>query len=354
MDKNEFEVKIKKLAGTVDEYTDKLNTEEATKNALIMPFFSALGYNVFDPTEFIPEFTADFGSKKGERVDYAIKLNDDVQILVESKELTNNLEKNDSQLFRYFTATKARFGILTNGDTYKFYTDLEAPNVMDETPFLTVELSDLKDTQISELFKFTRENFDVVNITDTASDLKNVGIAKEYFREQLLAPSDDFVKFVLSNVYDGVKTQQVIKEFKPAITKGFNQIISERVNNKLSDALNNSVKASTEENAPEATTEKNEDSDIVTTPEELESYTVAKVIMRDIITPDRIFYRDNHSYFNVLVDDSNRKWVLRIFFRPTRNFVILHDENNTELEFNDPVDIYNFADQINAVAKEYI
>lgn len=350
MDKSEFSTKLKKLADQVNQFAGKLNTEEATKNALIMPFFAALGYNVFDPTEFVPEFTADFGSKKGERVDYAITLNDEVQILIETKELDDDLAKRDSQLFRYFTATKAKFGILTNGDTYKFYTDLESPNVMDKTPFLTIQLSEIKDSQISELFKFAKDNFDVDSITSSASDLKYVGLVKDYFNREIKAPDDEFVRLILTDIYDGMKTQSVVDSFKPVIQKGFNQIISETVNSKLSSALDRTIDESAEN---EDTPTIKKDDGIITTPEELESYTVAKVVLKDTIDPKRVFYRDNRSYFNVLIDNSNRKWVIRIYFNKSRHFFILHDEAGTEIDFDDPTDIYNYADQIVGVAEQY-
>lgn len=352
MEKSEFENKINGLSKKVDSMSEMLKTEEATKNALVMPFFAALNYNVFDPTEFVPEYTADFGSKKGERVDYAVVINGEVQILVETKELSDDLNKRDSQLFRYFTATKAKFGILTNGDTYKFYTDLEEPNVMDKTPFLTIKLSDIKDTQITELFKFTKDNFDIDNITDSASDLKYVGLTKEYLKKQMNNPTDDFIRLILAEIYDGMKTQQVVDQFRPVISKGFTQIISEQVNSKLSNALNQTVKDAT------ASTESLKDTpdpkaEIVTTPDELESFAVTKVILRETIEQDRIVYRDNRSYFNVLIDDSNRKWVLRIYFHTSRNFIILHDDGNTELDFESPVDIMNYSDQIKKVAEQF-
>lgn len=351
MDKSEFATKLKKISEQVVQFANKLNTEEATKNALIMPFFAALNYNVFDPTEFVPEFTADFGSKKGERVDYAIILNDEVQILIETKEQNDDLSKRDSQLFRYFTATKAKFGILTNGDTYKFYTDLESQNVMDKTPFLTIKLSEIKDSQIAELFKFAKENFNVENITNSASDLKYVGLVKDYFNKEIQSPDDEFVRLILTDIYDGMKTQTVIDSFKPVIQKGFSQIISEAVNDKLSNALDRTIdESTTDDDQPSL---KKDDDGIVTTPQELESYTVTKVVLKDIIEPNRVFYRDNRSYFNVLVDDSNRKWVIRIYFNKSRHFFILHDDDNTEIDFDDPTDIYNYADQINAVAEQY-
>lgn len=358
MDKNEFANKFNTLKEQVNTYitNDNLKTEEATKNALIMPFFNALGYNVFNPDEFIPEFTADFGSKKGERVDYAIKLNNQIQILVEAKELSNDLSKNDSQLFRYFTATKAKFGILTNGNTYKFYTDLESPNVMDKKPFLTIEVSDLRDSQINELFKFTKENFDVDDITKTASDLKYIGLIKEYLKQQLKNPDEEFAKLIISNIYDGIKTKQVVDSFKPTISRSFNQLINERVNSKLNTALNQTT--SNEEEGDLEDTEKLDDAKknakIITTPEEIEVYTITKLILSDVIESDRVFYRDNQHYFNILLDNTIRRWIIRVYFKQNRNFIVLHDETQTELEFNTPIDIYNYKDKIIECAKKYI
>src|ERR1700743_2326143 len=110
-----------------------IETEEATKNAFVMPFISTvLGYDVFDPSEVIPEFIADVGIKKGEKIDYALVHNGAVQILIEVKKATEPLDlRYASQLFRYFAVTNARVAILTNGEIYEFYTDLDAPNRMD-------------------------------------------------------------------------------------------------------------------------------------------------------------------------------------------------------------------------------
>ncbi|MGF7436268.1 type I restriction endonuclease [Lentilactobacillus senioris] len=353
MERSEFGNKIEALSDKLESLEGQLNTEEATKNALILPFLATLGYNVFDPTELVPEFTADFGSKKGERVDYAIVLNGDVQILIETKEISDSLEKRDSQLFRYFTATKAKFGILTNGNTYKFYTDLDEPNVMDKDPFLTVHISNIKESQINELFKFTKENFDVDNITDSASDLKYVSLAKDYLEKQMKIPDDEFVKLVLADIYDGMRTQQVIDQFRPVIVKGLTQIVSEKINSKLSNALNQTVREDVEESDEDTASKESSDDGIVTTPEELEAYTITKLILKDILDPERVFYRDNRSYFNVLADNSNRKWIIRIYFHTNRNFIVLHDDENTELDFKDPIDIYEFAKQIQQVAEQY-
>ena len=118
--------RIKDIASRVPKQMPHIQTEEATKNAFIMPFISALGYDVFNPTEVIPEFTSDVGTKKGEKVDYAIKKDNQIIILIECKWAGADLRTTHaSQLYRYFSATDARFAILTNGVSYEFYSDID-------------------------------------------------------------------------------------------------------------------------------------------------------------------------------------------------------------------------------------
>jgi len=152
--------RIKDLASRIPNQIEHIQTEEATKNAFIMPFISALGYDVFNPTEVIPEFTSDIGTKKGEKVDYAIKKDDDIIILIECKWSGADLHQDQaSQLYRYFSTTEARFAILTNGITYEFYSDIDEPNKMDSKPFFTFNILGFQDHQINELKKFTKSAF---------------------------------------------------------------------------------------------------------------------------------------------------------------------------------------------------
>ncbi|GHU96731.1 hypothetical protein FACS1894156_8070 [Bacteroidia bacterium] len=137
----DFKDSLVQLAARIEKLKGNIATEEATKNALIMPFIQALGYDVFDPTEIVPEFTCDIGTKKGEKIDYAIMQNGKPAVLIECKHWQQNLELHDNQLLRYFNVANAKFGILTNGITYRFYTDLEAPNKMDEKPFMEITLT---------------------------------------------------------------------------------------------------------------------------------------------------------------------------------------------------------------------
>ena len=119
----EFTEAVSQIAAKVKDLKDGIQTEEATKNAFIMPFIGqVLGYDVFNPNEVIPEFTADVGVKKGEKIDYALVQDGQVQILIECKKVGQPLSlENASQLYRYFACTKARIGVLTNGQVWNFY-----------------------------------------------------------------------------------------------------------------------------------------------------------------------------------------------------------------------------------------
>lgn len=60
-----FTEDLKQFAERVIPLKENISTEEATKMSMIIPFFQLLGYDVFNPGEFCPEYTADVGVKKG-------------------------------------------------------------------------------------------------------------------------------------------------------------------------------------------------------------------------------------------------------------------------------------------------
>src|SRR5690554_1244514 len=118
--------RLKDLAERIELQNEFVKTEEATKHSFILPFIAALKYNVFDPTEVIPEYTADVGIKKGEKVDYAIKKDGKIIMLMECKTSGGDLSpKHASQLYRYFNVTQeSRIAVLTNGVLYRFFSDI--------------------------------------------------------------------------------------------------------------------------------------------------------------------------------------------------------------------------------------
>lgn len=364
----QFKSKIKAHTKRARDLQESIQTEEATKTAIIMPFFNLLGYDVFNPLEFCPEFTADVGIKKGEKVDYAILQDGDPLILIECKSINEPLTKHDSQLFRYFGTTSAKFSILTNGIEYRFFTDLEEPNRMDLTPFFSFNILNLRDSHIQELSKFQKINFDAENIASTASELKYLNALNKYIKEQIREPEEEFVKFLIQQVYDGIRTKSTIDKFTPIIQKSIQQIINEKVNDKLNAALKTTGSEDTKimlDDKETAHTEDGpviendsvsiEDDGIVTTPEELECYSIVKVILKDTIEPTRVFYRDNRSYFNILLDDNIRKWIIRVYFESTRNYIMLNNANNdkerTVLDFIDPIDLLKYQEEIIQVAE---
>lgn len=348
-----FEEKIKSYIARIENILKNISTEEATKTSLIMPFFSLLGYDVFNPLEFIPEYTADVGIKKGEKVDYAIMLNGEPVILIEAKCVSEKLEKHDSQLFRYFGTTKAKFAILTNGIIYKFFTDLDEPNRMDGTPFLTVDLSDLKDSDINELKKFEKSAFDVSNILNTASDLKYCGLIKAFLKEELSSPSDEFTKLVLSSgIYEGRLMQGIIDKFKPIVKKSMSQYINELVNDKIKNALNIQDSAT----APageviEVPIVEDETDGIETTEEEIQAYYIVRSILGSCIPLERITYKDTISYFGILIDNKVTKWVCRIFFKEKVKYIIIpNEQGNMKYPVDTINDLYKLAEPLKAHA----
>lgn len=233
----EFSIRILKLK-------DSISTEEATKTSIVLPFFSLLGYDIFNPLEFIPEYTADTGTKKGEKVDYAVMQNGDPIMIIEAKSINTDLNsKHINQLFRYFTVTKARFGILTNGIVYRFFSDLEETNKMDLTPFLEINLLDMKPDTITELKKFCKESFDMKGILDSASELKYTSLLKNAIAEQFTNPSEQFIRALIKNIYNGTKTQSVIDKFRELTITAMNDYISDVLNDRLKNVISSDTKS---------------------------------------------------------------------------------------------------------------
>ena len=361
----DFIDQLKQFAKRVDSMKDSVQTEEATKTAIIMPFFSMLGYDVFNPQEFIPEFTADVGIKKGEKVDYAIMQDGQPVILIECKAISENLDRHDSQLFRYFGTSSAKFAILTNGQYYRFYTDLDNPNKMDEDPFLTINILDIRDNQVPELKKFCKSGFDVDSIFSTASELKYVHEFKSSFKAQLDTPSDDFTRFFLQNCYSGPKTQNVIEKFRPILRKALNDLISEMMNDKIKTALGGSggsVSASADTKPAEVSTDAEEPEpekrspNIVTTEEELEAYFIIKNMLSDLADIHDITYKDTESYINILYKGNTRKWICRLRLTDTIKTLIVPDENKKELKYPlaDIYDLPKYKDKLSGVLSRYL
>ena len=352
----DFKDQIKQLGERVARLKDSILTEEATKTALIMPFLNTLGYDVFDPFEVVPEFISDIGTKKGEKVDYAImrEINGKHEpcMLMECKHWKQSLILHDNQLLRYFHVTKARFGILTNGIIYRFYTDLVEPNKMDEKPFLEVNLLDQRDNQIEELKKFSKPYFDVDTIISTASELKYTSEIRSLIQQELASPSDYFVRHFAKQVYAGQLNAKMMEYFTNLVRKSFQHTFSDQITDRLKSALGQEEMA-----APQAasvdlptasSTEEKKGPSIVTTQEELEGFYIVRAILRNNIDANRIVHRDAQSYFAILLDDNNRKPICRLHLNGSKKAITLFDESRTEqrIEMNSINDIFLHSDSL--------
>lgn len=357
-----FNEKITTLSDKIPQLIKHLETEEATKNALIMPFIAALGYDVFNPQEVVPEFTADVGTKKGEKVDYAIMQNDEVIILIECKKANSNLsEANTSQLYRYFTVTKARIAILTNGVHYLFYSDLDEPNKMDTRPFLELDMQNIRDNLLEEVRKLGKEKFDLDRMLSTANELKYTSAIKKAMNLQFENPDEAFTRFFFKITNPGSKfTASAKEQFTDFVRKAFQQFISERVSDRLRSALEKEDDKPLEEPSNNnkdgnPVIEKRADG-IVTTEEELEGYQIARAIMCQKVNPLRIVHRDTKSYFGILLDDNNRKPLCRLHFNTTQKYIGVFDDNKQETRYpvDHPTDIYKYADNLLQTISYYV
>jgi hypothetical protein len=318
----DFIDQVRALASRVAIAKDMLQTEEATKNAMVMPFIQMLGYNVFDPLEVTPELIADVGTKKGEKVDYAILKDGRPIMLFECKKSGGDLSINHaSQLFRYFHVTEARFGVLTNGIVYRFFTDLEKPNKMDDKPFFEFNILEFRDQDVEELKKFAKAIFDIETILTTANHLKYTRAIQNTLSNWMNNPPEDFVRLASAEFIAGKQFRNALKDQFTLVTKqAFQQLVGDKINERLKGAMTPEsslplavpVAVEPEPIAPE-----------VFTPSqvELDAFQIIRAILRPVVKPGRVFIRDAASYCAILFDDNNRKPICRLRFNNENTIV---------------------------------
>lgn len=353
----DLKLKLEQLHQRVNGLKDQINTEEATKNAFVLPFIQILGYDIFNPTEVIPEHTCDIGTKKGEKVDYLIRKNDEPILIIECKHWKENADAHNSQLHRYYHVAKAKFGVLTNGIVYNFYADLEKPNIMDEKPFLTIDIEDLKDSSIKILESFTKSEYNLERILDSAEALKYIKAIRKEFEKEIENPSDEIVKLLVNRFFDKPLTASRMISFKEYTKKALTTSINESINYRLKSALNINEKIETKgDNTIALVDENREDPKIITTTEEAEAYQIVKAILREKIAAEKIAHRDTQSYFGVLLDDNNRKPICRFHFNTTNKYLELFHNGKDAGErvlLNSLDEIYSYRGELHQTVENY-
>lgn len=357
------------MAARIPKQTALLQTEAATSAALILPFIRALGYDPFEPAEVVPEYTADVGTKKGEKVDFAIVREGGPILLFEVKCWNVDLSSvHASQLYRYFSVTRARFGILTNGIVYRFFTDLDEPNKMDEKPFLEFSMLDLKEPIVEALKGFTKARFQVDTLISAATELKYTNGIKRALASELSSPSDEFVKYFARQVYTGRMTETMRLQFADIVKRAAHQLINERINERLQSAIareekNEAVQvASAPVVAPAPDVARLSegvvavDGEIVTTEEEVEAHRIIRAIVAEQVNAERVVMRDGKSYCAILFDDNNRRPIARLYFGAAKKSVMFFDrlKHEERIAIESLNDLYKHAERLRDVVRAYL
>ena len=280
-------------------------------------------------------------------------------LVIECKHWKENADAHNSQLHRYYHVSKARFGILTNGIIYNFYTDLEKPNIMDEKPFLTINLDDLKDSSIKVLEKFTKTSYDLESILDSAESLKYIKAIRKEFEAEINNPSDEFVKLLVNRFFDRPLTANRLSIFREYTKRALTNSINESINSRLKSALsiNESIHdTKTKENEVVDSIDENSESKVITTEDEIEGFQIVKAILREVISADRIAPRDTQSYFGVLLDDNNRKPLCRLHLNGGKKYIeLFHNGKDAgeKILINSLDDIYNHKTELQKTVDNY-
>lgn len=323
--------------------------------ALIAPFIQALGYDIFNPAEVKPEFSADLpGIKQGERVDYAILEDGHPKILVEAKPYTADLKTTEmGQLSRYFQATNARIGILTNGQIFLFYSDLDKPNLMDERPFAEIDLFDLRSAPLEQIKQMSKAMFDIETLLSTAERLKYLRGVKEQLKAELADPSEWLVKEMAIRVHSAKRTSsQLLEKFKPIVVDAIKAYINDRINERLSSALEAEKAEQERPSQPPESQFEEVESDIVTTQEEIEGLYIIRAICASEIDPSRLPEKDTKNYCNVLLDGNNWKSIVRMHFNGQKKKIEIFDDCEPKMyPLESLSSIYLVADRIRAALR---
>lgn len=351
----ELKLALDPLAERAKKQLDHLQTEAATSTALVLPFLSALGYDVFDPREIVPEFTADFGGKKGEKVDFAVMKDGRPIMLIEVKCWNVPLDRvHESQLYRYFSVTTAKVSILTNGVQYKFFADTETTNKMDERPFFEFDIRSMRKADYEALRRFAKGAFDDENVTSAAQELLFTRGIVSALHSEFGNPSEEFVKHFSKLVYSGTLGKNAKEMFSQIVRRAQQQFLTEfftKFSETVTTAINAqpTVTVSPQPTAPAASAVPDDDDDeINTTPEEREAYEIVKAILAPVVNPARVVMRDTKSYCGILLDDNNRKPLCRLRFNHAQKYLGLFDsqKNEEKLPIKSTTEIYQFADRL--------
>jgi hypothetical protein len=348
------------LAERAKKVRNSLATEEATKNALIMPFIQVLGYDVFNPLEVVPEFIADVAGKKGEKVDYAIMQDDKPIMIIECKACGAPLDNDKrEQLHRYFLTLESSIGILTDGIRYLFFSRSEDGKKMDSRPFMELNLENVDKTLLPELRKLCKGKFDLKTTLETVSELRYNRHIKTLLEQNIAQPDEDFIGYFVKKA-DLRATQKTVEMFTGYVKRAFEEFLSEQINARLKTALTASQKKEEPAQAPQqADAKEEEDGDYITEAEQ-QAFYIVKATIGGLIDLNRVSLRNTAGVgrSTVILDDTIRKPLVRLVLdvnRPDKWSVeiVKANKETQKVEIKAVDDIFPQAEAIREALKTY-
>lgn len=349
---------LRQLSEQVKRRQVHVKGEEATKQAIVLPFLQVLGFDVYDPSEVQPEYIADFAKKRSngsmEKVDFALRVAGQPAMFVECKPIDAAPEDHDGQLSRYFNATPSvRVAVVTNGLKYRFFTDLRAPNVMDPTPFLQFDINSFTDRDAENLRTFSKEGFNPSAIQACAEEIIYTERLTSLVNDILRNPSENFVRFVLGelDIVSGRVTAKVVERFTPIVRRAVQSTIVEMMTRSIQQEIagpppppptpaplpvvaappvvvasqphqTTTVTASaTGSTPPSDTSDARGPREIVTTAEELELFEIVSRFVAESSVKRQIAHKDTTGYFGINLGKVSH-WFLRAFFNGPKKALV--------------------------------
>lgn len=225
---------LSKISEQIQSQRDLITSEQDTILVSVQPFIRALGFDLQNLAEVKSEFSADAKSYGGERVDYALLRDGAPIVFIEAKAASVKLnETHWKQLHNYYNARDARFGILTNGIEYRFYTDLNKSNIMDKQPFITLDMLKLDKRLVDDLRWFTKAEYDVVRIIDGAQK----GRITRLLERELNQPSDTFVRHFAKQVHSGRLTEKDVQRYRQLVQVAWQEMLKGNENESNGDTV---------------------------------------------------------------------------------------------------------------------
>ncbi|MDE1475950.1 type I restriction endonuclease [Xenorhabdus bovienii] len=321
-----FKLKLKHHVEHVKNAGEHCATEETTKQALILPFLDILGFSPYDPQKVKAEYGADFpGAKANERVDYALFCQSVPVMFIEAKGYKEKIENHCPQLSRYFNSTpEVTISAITNGQEWRFFTDLKQKNVMDPTPFLRIRMDEISDADASQLYRFRHDKFKPEALRTLAEESVYLSAFTKTISSSLRDVDSEFVKYVASksNV-ERQLNQRFIEAITPLVKQAVEKSVSAMVVSGLSnrhtpiDEIPIDKEPSVEHSEPDEIVDPN-NPNIITTKNELALFEKIKSIIGEDID---IQYKDTESYFGILYQGKSNRWIVRYFDKKNKSYI---------------------------------